>query len=367
MLHILSGDIQIADRMVRIPTDGELRSFELHKRAKLQALVALLDETLAGQGARRGQKAKISPEQFAEFSIATSGLEGKTEPGGSSANTLATLSKLLPGKIAVDMFGVVGVDENSHRIRGALTEAGITLLPKTYQPGQIPEAATSFVFQEGGGRRTIVTYPGNARDILVAEMITPELVRKNDVVFVQGSLWEKLDESFPDALLKGAKQIWLALPTHANFRDDMTPGDYRRRIPAANVVLGNDEELMRIYETPHVDEAIAALQASSSLAFITCGKEGAVVVTPELISKIAPPDVSHLPQLYSVGAGDNAYAGFLAGYIAGLSPEESAQLGMQVAGAKEAFDAPRMRDPRAEVQAFSELGRRLLAEVDGGV
>jgi sugar/nucleoside kinase (ribokinase family) len=397
---ILSADIQIADRMVDI-SQASLNKLGEHECNKAKNAITLLDETIAAQGVSRGQKAKISKAQFEQFSVATGELSGKTLPGGSSANTLTTLSRLLNTKdnthIETEMFGVVGSDMISNRIKGDLNETGITLLPETYPVGSPPpQAATSFVFQEEDGKRTIVTYPGNARDILKPDMITEELIAKNDVIFVQGSLWEKLDEDFPDKMLTlrygngdhpttKAKELWLALPTHAQFRDNMPPARYRYLIPSADVVLSNDEELMRIYETKTLDDALKQLQEAISkrdqvlehdhkdahkkppVAFVTCGKDGSAIVTPGRIERIAAPTLDANKPKFALGAGDTAYAGFLAGHIGGLKPEESANLGMQLACAKLAFDGARMPDPRTSLIDFSHVGQLLLDRVDSAI
>jgi len=193
VLNILSGDIQIADRMVRIPTDAELYAMDKIALDKHKKLIDLFYKTIDSQGVELGGKAKIDYTAFRAFCTATAGLEGKTSPGGSAGNTLVTLSRLLnAGKtrqINVDMFGVVGAgDPYSERIRADLEREKINLIPPESEYTRLPQAATSFVFQHPPGpdgekgKRTIVTYPGNAKDILKPEMVTPELINKNDVV-----------------------------------------------------------------------------------------------------------------------------------------------------------------------------------------
>jgi len=116
-----------------------------------------------------------------------------------------------------------------------------------------------------------------------------------------------------------------------------------------------DEVLAKDRKKPHPKPPIA---------FITCGKEGARVVTPNSDDMIDPPVVTGHKKLFSLGAGDNAYAGFLAGHVAGLSPTKSASLGMQMAGAKLAFDGARVPDPREALEKFSASGKELLREID---
>lgn len=392
---ILGGDILIADVMVPLPTPEELAGKDVASRAKYQALNAMIDEVLAEQKVQRGQKAKLTKEQFIEIAKLTSGLTTKVEPGGSTANTLTTLKKLLGKEVEAEMIGVVGEDRDSQIIRAGLEQADIKLIPAREEiKGAIPESALSFVFTTKGGQRTILTYPGNARDLIKSETITSGLVGKTDIVFMQGSMWEKFDEAVPDKIMHerwnaDAKEIWLALPTHAKFRDNMPPERYRKLIPSADVVLGNIEELKRIYETEDFGAAIAKLQealrardtvlarefksphAKEPIGFITRGAEGATVVTKDRTYDVSASDLSRLPRgddgkpiIFELGAGDSSYAGFLAAHMAGLSPEQCGTLGMQVAGAKLQFNSARMPDPREAVSKFSESGRALLREVD---
>jgi sugar/nucleoside kinase (ribokinase family) len=436
-IRVLSSDILIADNMIPLHYKSRDAIAELEARdpniagrykdvetldeplrSQYTKLNALLDRLLKEKKTAWGQKIALSKDEFIELSDAISGIPTSgIAPGGSSSNTLTTLSRMLGDKhMHVDFLGVAGGEGGmySNIIRRDLDKAGIHVIPEHphLAEGQVPESAVSFVFTEPGGKRTIATYPGNARAILKPDMITDELIARNDVAFVQGSLWEKFDRALPDTFLEKRwwqnKDVWLALPTHARFSEQMTPDNYRFLIPSADVVLGNSEELMRIYETDRdfdkrtaglsaqekdkvmsrdFDAAVSRLQADlaqrdgirakdrlrprsqEAKAFISNGKHGAVAVTASHRVDVPAVPLPQDKESYLLGAGDTSYAGFLAGHIAHLSLKESAELAMELAAAKIKYNSARIPDPgpAREMEKGSHRARVLWKKVEAGL
>lgn len=362
MTRILSSDILVADMIV-----------SLEGNEKLQALVEKYQITTAGSG-----KKALSKEQFDEISRAVEGHPITIQPGGSSANVLTTLSKLLP-EVDVQLIGVTGGSMYSSMIRQSLAEAGVTLLPETLPEGKpSPKTAVSYVIMFPNGKRAIVTYPGNAKDILTPDIITDDLVRQSDVLLVQGSLWQKLHWGFADKLLdlrwKHHKELWLALPTHAEFGEEKA-GHFQWLLTSANVVMGNEEELARIYHTSP-QAALSCLQNTfrhhkvleregrqrrKPVGFITRGKEGAAIVTEDGIEYVKPARIEKEEIVNELGAGDTAFSGFAAGYLKGLPHHHSAQLAMTLAAEKLKINGARLPDPgRALRDAAPHLADVLL-------
>ncbi len=363
MTNILTSDILIADLITPLSGNGKLES--LVKKYDLKA----------------GGKAALTDEQFEEFSQAVQGYPVTMLPGGSSSNVLATLSKLF-GKdnVNVKFIGVVGDDVYSKGIKSSLKEAGIKLLPdsNTYKNFS-PQTAVSYVILLPNGERTIATHTGNAKSILKPDIITDELVKNTDAMLVQGSLWQKLDPNFADKLLdmrwKHNKELWLALPTHAKFGEEKAE-QFQWLVTSANVVLGNDEELARIYHTSP-DEALVKLQqvfkehnvleregrsgGKKPVGFITRGKKGSVVVTEDGIKEILPYPIKVEEIKNTLGAGDTAFAGFAAGYIKALPNETSAKIAMALASEKLRYNGPRLENPRESLRKASrELSDELI-------
>lgn len=358
-VRILSSDLLVADIITDIEGNEELQK--------------LLSEC----NLKPGGKKPITFEQFQKFSQAIEGHSVKIVPGGSAANTLVTMSKLLPGQVAVDFLGVVGNSVYSRMIRSSLEDAGIRLSSGNLdKEAPSPQAAVSFVITYPDGERTIVTYPGNAKEFFTPDNIPEDMVKNSDVIFALGSIWQKFDkgatekkEIFADRLLtlrwKHHKQLWLSLPTGAEFGEE-SAGRFRYLIPSANVVLSNIEELERIFKLPSgsQEQALKSLQGllqetvlpkhgfdEQPVAFITLGKEGAAIVKAGHIEYIQPAKVDPKAIKNTLGAGDTAFAGFLAGHLKGLDNTASAKMAMELAGAKICEEhGPRLKNPQATLQ-----------------
>lgn len=409
-------------------------------------------------------KMQINVEDFEQFKAAVVNTDNKKyeskSPGGSSFNTTTTLRRLLGNRISVDFMGVLGVDEDSKAISAALGDAGIHLLPLANSDrSQLikPEAATSFAVMFPGRKRAIATYPGTAKQFLIPSMVTDELVSQSDVIFLQGSLWQKLDETFPvqnghasvdelgfaDKMMhyrwKHGNELWFALPTQSQYGSKIRTHEekaahFRHVMAESNVVLGNSEELARAYTTDEeyhaiknilsqrnifpddlkkddeknsdpigrlieqgrltkdeiakfdfanhsivAETAFARMQQAfakeplllasqddahhggrwtgktDQVGFITCGKDGSVVITKNGIERLGPPKIEKNEIRNTIGAGDTAFAGFLYGYVNRRPHAISAQVATELAGAKLRHNGPTLPDPKSVLENCSFL------------
>jgi sugar/nucleoside kinase (ribokinase family) len=336
MIRILSSDLLVADVIVPLAGHGQVE--------------AIVEKYHLAPGG----KIALAKTQFEELSAAIAGIPVIIAPGGSSANMLVTLSKLLAGEVAVDFIGVAGEGLSSRMIRASLDEAGIALHPAALAASDVAKTAVSYVIVFPDGQRTIATYPGNASELLKPEMITDALVGSCDIVFMQGSLWKKMEAGYPqrllDSCLSHGKELWLALPTSALYSQPLQ--QFNQTMAQARLLLGNEEELARIYQTS-VDAALQQLQntfaqntGEPQLGFITCGDRGAAIIRREGIERIGSVALPAQAIVNTLGAGDTAFAGFAAGYLKKLPDKQSAQIAMALAGEKLKINAPRLPDPR---------------------
>jgi sugar/nucleoside kinase (ribokinase family) len=332
---------------------------------------------------RRGEKKPITAEEFkgiADYLTAASIRPTDAVPGGSSANTLTTLSKLLGDDAEIQFIGATGTDAHAQKIRDAMDEANIQMAPLELPYDAAIETAITFSLLPPQGGRTLATYRGNAGKYLHAAMIQPAWVADCDVVFVQGSLREKYEPAFNDTLMaqrwSSGKALWLALPTgeHHARRES---GYFSWVIPSANVVLGNVGELMCVYGEPP-EKALAELQrifnqgelerhdlhipGREQVGFITAGSKGAYVVTAKDIMLVPAGQLA--ARHNDGGSGDTAFAGFLAGWCRGFPYADAARMGIELAAAKiETTDHPRLKNPKLELlRRVPALAQRLAAQ-----
>lgn len=327
MHRVLSCDLLICDVLV-----------PLQQQPALAVLMERYNREHPDHAMRPGSKSPLSYEQFESFrEAAGDGCEHYA--GGSAANTLTTLKKLCAGELAVTFIGATGDDYYGRIIHASLDGSDFTLVPHA-RPVAGAHSAVSLVMTYRSGERAIATYPGTAHLDIAPEIITDALMESVDIVFLQGSLWQKFGEAFASSLYERAlahgKELWLALPTHSRLgqaRADL----FAQIIPQAAVLLGNAEELMRISRVTTLLEALSPLKemykkaAKDQVAFITCGRDGAAVVTQDGIEMVPPVPTPQEEIKNTLGAGDAAFAGFLFGTLKCLPPAASAAIAMELA------------------------------------
>lgn len=342
MTRILSGDLLVADVIVPV---GDNRA--------LAALIRQYELT-------PGVKARLDETGLQQFLQAVEGCSVTVTPGGSSANMLTTLCKLLPGQLQVQFIGVAGDDYFSSFITSAFHDAGIGLVP--LRTHAVQQSAVSFVLVFPDGQCTIATYPGNAHSILTADIITDDMVEKSDVILAQGSLWHKLERGFGDRLVhlsrRYDKELWLTLPTQTYLSEEAS-AHFKTFLPQADLVLGNEAELLRVFGGT-VEEGLRALQkcvshpahnaARHPTGFITFGKKGAVLVTATMIESVRPENIRAHEIVNTLGAGDTSYAGFAAAYLKGVHDKDAAKIAMVLAGEKLKVNNPRLANPLATLR-----------------
>jgi sugar/nucleoside kinase (ribokinase family) len=360
MTRILTSDLLIAD--IIAPVEGH------------PALLALVEK----YALQPGSKVTLDDEQLKEFMNVFRDVPHVMAAGGSSANMLTTLAKLMPKEIEVRFIGVAGESKYSDIVRDSLHEAGIVLLPEhipTYDIRAMPGLSYVLVFPDG--QCTIATHPGNARDILKPAVVAEHTVKNCEVLLVQGSVWHKFHDEYADRLYhlcqKHKRHLWLTLPTQKelNLRESEKMAEV---LPHASLVLGNEAELSRLFKKP-LTEAMSSLQkilrgsarlsganGSEPLGFITLGDKGAAVIRTDDIEYIAPVDMASDQIANTIGAGDTAYAGFAAGYLKGLSDTTAAGIAMTLASAKLRTNGPRLADPLVTLaETAPDLADRLRA------
>ena len=360
MTRILTSDVLIAD--VIAPVEGHEAMEALVRKYQL----------------RPGGKIQIEAADAQAFADAFAEVPCRVVPGGSSANMLTTLAKLMPEQVKVRFVGIAGEGAHSAIIREALAEVRVGLLPDRIQHGVKALAATSYVLVFPDGQCTIATLAGNARDLLKPAVLAEHVMENTDILLAQGSLWHKFHTCFADRLyslcMKYERQLWLTLPTQAKPTDAENV-KIMEMLPDATLVMGNEAEIIRLFKMP-LNEAVRKLQEllqtkgrplskgkrHDKIAFITLGERGCVLITPQKIEQVGAPRIAVGDIVNTIGAGDTAYAGFAAGYLKGLPAREAAQLGMVLAGEKLRINAPRLSNPLEALASKLPPLAELLAE-----
>ncbi|MGI9350438.1 MAG: adenosine kinase [Rhizobiaceae bacterium] len=244
--------------------------------------------------------------------------------GGSAGNTAAGIASLggsvaYIGKVADDHLGKVF----SHDIKA------IGVHFETPPLNHSEKTARSMIFVTPDGERSMNTYLG-ACGQLSSKDIDPDLVTTSKITYFEGYLWDP--EEAKDAIREAAR-----IAHEAGRKVAMTLSDafcvdrYRSeflelmRSGTVDIVFANEVELKSLYETSDFDSGIRAIREDCSLAAVTRGEEGSVIVTRERTGEIEAYPIENLVD--TTGAGDLYAAGFLFGLTNGKELGDCARLG----------------------------------------
>jgi sugar/nucleoside kinase (ribokinase family) len=96
-----------------------------------------------------------------------------------------------------------------------------------------------------------------------------------------------------------------------------------------DILFANEDEIKALYQRDAFEEAVSAAREDCTVAALTRGAQGAVVIAEGVQHEIGADAVHQVVD--TTGAGDLFAAGFLYGYTHGLSPETSGCIGAAVA------------------------------------
>lgn len=214
------------------------------------------------------------------------------------------------GKIALSRLAESGVDL-SQVIRQDRVDTGVTLL--------LPH----------NGRRHILTYLGAMAEMTVADLNLEYLTSARHFhlssLFLQTGLQPGLPRLFDHLKAAG---MTISLDTNDD-PSDIWGNVLDQLIDKIDLLLPNEDEMMRIARKPTLEQALDLMSTRVPLIVVKCGSRGAVVQQGNKRNWIPPVCVEAVD---TIGAGDSFNAGFLSFYLKGQDPSRAAAMG-NVAGA----------------------------------
>ncbi len=249
--------------------------------------------------------------------------------GGSAANTIAGLASFgaatgFVGKVADDELGEIF----AHDIRAL----GVAYQTPPLNAGAA--TARSLILVTPDGERTMNTYLGACQD-LTAEDIDADFVAAAKIVYLEGYLW---DPPAAKAAFRRAADIahgngaTVALTLSDQFCVDRFRDEFLglMRDGTVDILFANESEMHALYQTADLATAMNALAKDVPLAAVTRSEKGSVVIKGNSRHEVAVAPVEELVD--TTGAGDLYAAGFLFGYVRGLTLPTCAELGGLAAG-----------------------------------
>ena len=210
-----------------------------------------------------------------------------------------------------------------------------------------------------------------ASSLLTPDHFDFDLIANAEVLYMEGYLFDRGD----------AKAAFRAAAAHAHrygrmvsltlsdsFCVERHRDDFRRLLTdEVDILFGNAEELVSLYEADTFAEAVTAVRADCPIAVVTMGERGSLVITPSEVIESSAHPVSHVVD--TTGAGDLFAAGFLCVHPRGRLAE-CARIGGIAAAEVIAHVGPRPRRVAyaTYVTSFAELATAWLnAEPDDDV
>jgi sugar/nucleoside kinase (ribokinase family) len=257
--------------------------------------------------------------------------------GGSAANTVVGLASF-GGRAAY--IGKVDTDDLGEVFGHDMRAVGVT-----FRGGGIDHGTPT-------GRCVIVVTPDAERtmntclgvsSLLGVGDLDESVIADASVLYMEGYLY---DRDAAKAAFRRAAEVAhqhgriVSLTLSDSFCVERHRDDFRALVrDNVDLLFGNHDELLALYETDSFEDAIAALRGECTMAAITTGADGCVVITEH--------DVLHVPAvpvpavIDTTGAGDLFAAGFLYGLTSGRDLYQCGMLGSIAAAEVIAHVGPR--------------------------
>lgn len=243
--------------------------------------------------------------------------------GGSAANTMCGVASF-GGRAAY--IGKVSNDDLGQVFGHDLRAVGVAFRPGA-PAGDMPTGSCIIVVTPDA-QRTMNTHLG-VSSLLCPPDIDLDTVAAGAVLYMEGYLFDRPEAK---AAFRHASQTahehgrMVSLTLSDSFCVDRHRDDFRALVSdEVDILFGNEDELLSLYEVSSFDDAVAAVRADCAMAAITRGAVGSVIITREEILVIDAEPVDQV--LDTTGAGDLFASGFLYGLTKGLPLVECGRLG----------------------------------------
>jgi sugar/nucleoside kinase (ribokinase family) len=279
------------------------------------------DEFLERYGLVKGSMTLIETERAVELYGA---LPGAVEmSGGSAANTVCGVASFRGraayiGKVDSDDLG----QAFGHDMRAVGVEFSDSLVAQPVPTGRCVIVVTP------DAERTMNTYLG-VSSMLGIDDLDEATIADGQVLYMEGYLFDRDDAK---AAFRHAATVahehdrTVSLTLSDAFCVDRHRDDFRGLVAdSVDLLFGNEDELLSLYQLESFDGAVAELRAESAMAVVTRGAAGCVIVTHDEVIEV--PAVPVETVVDTTGAGDLFAAGFLHGFTTGADLVECGRLG----------------------------------------
>lgn len=289
--------------------------------ALVDVIAHATDDFLGDHGLVKGSMTLIETERAVELYGA---LRGAVEmSGGSAANTMCGIASF-GGSAAY--IGKVDADDLGQVFGHDMRAVGVTFLGGGTEQ-EVPTGRCVIVVTPDA-ERTMNTYLGVSSTLGVDD-IDEQAVAAGSVLYMEGYLFDREDAkaAFRHAAdIAHANGRTVSLTLSDSFCVDRHRDDFTALVAdRVDLLFGNEDELLSLYELESFDDAVTTLRSQSAMAAITRGAAGCVIVTPDEVIEVPAVPVERVVD--TTGAGDLFASGFLHGLTTGCDLRACGRLG----------------------------------------
>ena len=246
----------------------------------------------------------------------------KTVSGGSIANSIVGLSQL--GN-KVGFIGKISDDDLGKKYEEGLKKENVKYFYSKKK--EVLPTGTCLILVTPDSERTMCTFLGTAGQINEND-INVEAIKSSEIVFLEGYLW---DEGEPkkafDKAINNANKIAMSLSDQ--FCVDRHKPHFLNLVKEKlDITFANEGEIMSLLNAKNFNEVITFAKEIKKLLIITRGDKGSISISNNEITEMGAK--KNLKILDLTGAGDLFAAGYLHGFINGLSQKECLEKGTEM-------------------------------------
>ena len=251
------------------------------------------------------------------------------EMGGSTCIFACQAARL---GLRVGILGRVGDDDFGRLVLRRLDECGVDTRHVIVDPGLKTGLGVALC---QGSDRAILTYPGSLDAIVPADVTDAFLASARHLHHGSFFLQTQLRPAIP-AIFRRARELGLTTSLDTNWDPaERWNATLQETLPFTDIFMPNEQEALNIARADDVETAVRRLRgAGISVVFLKRGEQGARIYSGDdgFDCAVAPAVGGD-----SVGAGDSADAGLLAGWLREMPLSTCLQIacrcGWSVAGA----------------------------------
>ncbi|MGQ9686863.1 MAG: carbohydrate kinase family protein [Thiobacillaceae bacterium] len=242
------------------------------------------------------------------------------EMGGSACIFACQAAKL---GLRTGIIGRVGDDPFGQLVRRRLEEAGVDTAGLLVDANLRTGLGVALCCADGD--RSILTHGGSLNAVYPEDLSDAVLSQARHLHYCSYYLQTNLQPAIPDILAR-ARRLGLSVSLDTNWDPEgRWDGGLQSVLSLCDLFLPNEQEARAIAREADLDAALAVLLERAGVVAIKRGERGSLVGRGA--ERVAAPVASVASIVDTVGAGDSYDAGFVAGWLKGLTLAQCAAIG----------------------------------------